>query len=295
MTSQRTEPCNWPLAYCGESLASDGNINDANQCPSLASLAPAMQDIIERTAISYLWNWTRRQFGTCSITIRPCRDTCLEAWATYRGRGNNNMYLPYTDGGGVGPWIPALINGQWYNFGCGGACGTDLCSCSYVPTITLAGPVAAVTQIKMGGVVLDPSNYRLDNHMYLIRTDGNDWPVCQDMVADPSVVGSNTFTVSYDIGVTVPAGGQLAAGVLACQMAKAACSDKSCQLPQRLQTITRQGVTMNFLDNYAALYDTGTTGLWVVDSWVASILASNKVSGTRIASPDRRPTRRTTG
>lgn len=291
MASTRSEPCNWALAFCGE-----GSANDPNNCASLASLSPAVQDLIQRAAVSYLWNWTRRQFGTCPITIRPCRDTCIEAWATYRGRGAQNFYLPYTTGseGYSGPFTPALINGQWYNFGCGGSCNTDLCSCTYVPTITLAGPVADVTQVKLGGVVLDPSKYRLDNHMYLVRTDGSDWPVCQNMVEDPSVVGSNTFTVTYDLGVTPPAGGQIAAGVLACQFAKAACNDKTCQLPQRIQTITRQGVTTLMLDSFHMLYETGTTGLFMVDNWVASILASNKVSGMRIGTPDRRPPRRTT-
>lgn len=292
MTGPRTTPCNWPLAYCGDSQESNG-VTDFTQCSSLAGLSPAMAQLIQEAAVSYLWNWTRRQFGTCPVTIRPCRDTCWEAFTVYRGRSSNN-YLPYTDGGYDGPFQPALINGQWFNFGCGGACNTDVCSCTYVPTITLAGPVASISQVRIGGEVLPPTHYRLDNHSYLIRTDGNDWPVCQDMKSDPSVLGSDSFEVTYDLGVEVPAGGQLAAGVLACQMAKAACGDKSCQLPQRLQSLSRQGVVTTVMDSYGSLYEYGTTGLWVVDNWVASIMASNRQAGMRIASPDRRPTRKTT-
>lgn len=287
MASLRTEPCNWPLAHCGE--ASTGE----PVCSSLGSLSPEMQEFIEKAAVSYLWNWTRRQFGTCTVVVRPCRDTCLSFMTTYRGRGGPSTYLPWTEGGG--PLNPALINGQWFNLPCGGGCPADRCSCNYVPTIELAGPVASVDEVLINGEVLDPLAYRLDNYRYLVRVDGGDWPVCQDMVQDPSVIGSDTLQVSYQIGVEVPAGGKLAAGVLACELAKAACGSSACKLPQRLQTITRQGIQTTMLDSYDTMYRYGTTGLFVVDSWVASIMASNRQAGTRIASPDRRPVRRTTG
>lgn len=289
MTSFRTEPCNWPLAHCGE--ASTGE----PVCSSLSGLSPEMQVIVQNAAISYLWNWTRRQFGTCPVTIRPCREECLGSWTTYRGRGWPTTNLPWFEGF-PGPLNPALIGGQWFNLPCGGGCSGDKCSCNYVPTVDLLmGPVASIDSVVIGGEVLDPLSYRLDNYRYLVRTDGGDWPVCQDMVQDPTVIGSDTFQVTYQIGVAVPSGGQLAAGILACQMAKAACGDKNCQLPQRIQQITRQQVQTTVLDSYGSMYEYGTTGLWVVDSWVSSIMASNRQTGLRISSPDSRRTRRTTG
>lgn len=284
MTSMRSEPCTWELSHCGEA---------GGECSSLSSLDPAVADIITRTATSYLWNWTGRQFGTCPVTIRPCRDSCRDFWTTYRGRSGVNRNIPWYEGGN-GPLQPALINGEWFNLGCGGSCNTDPCSCTYVPTVTLAGPVASVSEVKINGSVLSPAAYRVDNHAYLVRTDGGDWPVCQDMTSDPDDPGSDSFEVTYNLGVAVPAGGQLAAGVLACELAKAACGNASCKLPQRLQSITRQGVTMTVLDSYGSMYEYGTTGLFVVDSWVGSILASNRRSGMRVASPDRRPPRRST-
>lgn len=140
---------------------------------------------------------------------------------------------------------------------------------------------------------MDPATYRVDNYRYLVRVDGGDWPVCQNMVSNPDT-DTDTFEVTYNIGTAVPAGGQMAAGVLACQMAKAACGGAGCVLPQRLQTITRQGVTMTLLDSYNSLYENGTTGIFIVDSWVSSINASNKRAGMRVASPDTWRTRRTT-
>lgn len=283
MTSMRTQPCDWPLAHCGEL---------GGQCSALAALDPATATIIENAATAYLWNWTRRQFGTCPVTIRPCRDQCASMWSTYRGRGGPSTNLPWYEG--WGPLNPALINGQWWNLGCGGTCNTDPCSCTYVPTVELAGPVASVSQVRLNGVILSPTSYRVDNYKYLVRTDGGDWPVCQNQLGDPET-DDDTFEVTYNIGVEVPDGGKLAAGVLACEMAKAACGSAKCQLPQRLQTITRQGVQTALLDSYATLYQFGTTGLWLVDNWVASIMASNRQVGMRVASPDTRAPRRTTG
>src|SRR3546814_4772015 len=50
----------------------------------------------------------------------------------------------------------------------------------------------------------------------------------------------------------------ISAGRLANELAKAACNDKSCGLPQRVQSITRQGVTVAVLDSFDDI-DTGHT------------------------------------
>lgn len=292
MTSMRAEPCNWPIQYCGDGAASGASGYEL--CTSLAALSPEMAALVERFATSYLWNWTRRQFGTCPVTVRPCRDNCADrGWPTYRGRGWPTTNLPWFEGA-PGPLNPALIGGQWYNLPCGGGCPADKCSCSYVPSVELAGPVASIEEVRIDGVILDPASYRIDNYRWLVRTDGGDWPVCQDMTNDP-LTDADTFLVTYNIGIAPPAGGEIAAGVLACEMAKAICGNRNCQLPQRLQTITRQGVQTTLLDSYDQMYRFGTTGLIVVDMWVASIMASNRQTGLRVASPDFRAVRRTTG
>lgn len=293
MTSMRVKPCSWPLIYCGDSTPPPTDLSDISQCSSLAGIAPAMAAAIEDMAISYLWNWTKQQFGTCPITIRPCRKQCDSMWTTYRGRGGANNYLPWTEGN-MGPLNPAMINGQWYNLGCGGDCNTDPCACNYVPTIDLLGPVSSVNEIRIDGIVLDPSAYRIDNYRHLIRTDGSDWPVCQDMVKN-SLTDPDTFQVNYNVGVTVPLGGQVAAGILACQMAKMSCGDSTCELPQRVSSMTRQGVQIQLLDSFESMYMRGTTGLTLVDMWVSSVNAPVAKSGYRVASPDRYMTRRTTG
>lgn len=284
--SIRTGPCNWPLLHCGE--------EDSGEpvCTSLGALSPTMQEAVTEMAVSYLWNWTRKRYGTCSIVVRPCREQCWDMWTTYRGPRGMRSNIPWY--GSIGGWNtlnPALIGGRWFNLPCG-QCAGDQCSCSALSIVELDGPVDQVTEVLLKGVVLDPTAYRVDNHMQLLRTDGGEWPTCQDMNADPATVGANTMQVTYDIGVPVPMGGRVAAAVLACQMARAACGGDGCDLPQRLQSITRQGVTMNVLDSFTDLYEKGTTGIWIVDSWVASVNLTQ--NGSRVLSPDVVPTRRRT-
>lgn len=296
--SPRTGPCNWPLLYCNDTPGQssdppESGIAALRTCSHLNSLDPAVAEIIEDAAVEYLWNWTGKQFGTCEITLRPCRKSCGDWFTTYRGFRWQGVGLPFFGGMG-GPLNPALIGGMWFNLPCGGGCNGD-CSCGPIHEIKLPGPISHIVEVVIDGVALPSSAYRVDNYTKLVRIDGQDWPDCQDMNADPAEVGGNTFAVTYAIGTPVPGGGQLAAGKLACEMAKAACGGNGCQLPQRIQTITRQGVTTGFLDSFANLYTEGATGLWAVDSWVGSINGpGRRRGGGKVASPDVRPIRRTT-
>lgn len=279
----RVGPCNWELAHCGE--PSSG----APECSALGGLSTQMRTTVIDAAVGYLWNFSGRRFGSCPLTVRPCREECATG-STYRGPRESYSTLPWYGSFGGGTLNPALLAGEWFNLGCGSC--RDRCSCSEVAQVDLPGPVAAISEVRLDGAILASSAYRVDNDRFLVRTDGGRWPTCQNMSANP-MLDSDTFSVAYELGVSVPAGGQLAAGVLACELAKAACGDSGCQLPKRVQTITRQGVTMSFLDSFDSLFSRGATGLWAVDSWLASVNAVVR-GGSRVTSPDVRPYRRTT-
>lgn len=79
---------------------------------------------------------------------------------------------------------------------------------------------------------------------------------------------SDTFVVDYQRGIPVPVGGQAAAGRLACELALAACDDDDCGLPERIQTITRQGLTVGVNTSDTAWEQ---TGIWSIDNWVTSV------------------------
>jgi hypothetical protein len=257
-----TVDCSWPVSYaaCGT-------------CEPLASMPASGQEMFEEMAGDYLRAWVP-SVGLCPVTIRPCRANCPDGDSTFYGRG------PYSGGPG---WGPVLVGGSWYNLGCG-RCG-DTCSCDGNAPIRLPGPVSSVEQVVIDGGILDPLAYRVDNRSLLVRLDGRSWPTCQAL-GSPSAPGTGvpgTWQVTYTRGTPVPMGGQIAAGVLACELAKAACRDASCQLPQRVQSITRQGVTVAILDAFDDI-DTGHTGIWIIDSWVASMTKPSLPSLVR--SPD---------
>lgn len=291
------EPCNWPVTYSACGGVDD---NGAPTCEPLASLPPETRAQLEAMAVDFLYRWTGGSLGLCPVTIRPCKTECTEGVS------------PYNGGGSSAGFAPALIRGQWFNVSCG-QCG-DNCGCGYTPSVDLPGPVAGIEQVVIDGQILDPAAYRVDNWRYLVRTDGGDWPTCQDMTrpsapATPlvdvvvpdngpttggtaiTVTGSgfdetadrrDTFEITYLRGREVPYGGQIAAGLLACELAKDACGDKSCRLPRRVSSIDRQGVSVVF-DDFSGL-DAGTTGIYLIDSWVTSITKPRRPSFVR--SPD---------
>lgn len=268
-----SNPCTWPVSYAG-----------CVNCDTINSLPADEKEMWEQAAVEYLWRWTGGQFGLCPTTVRPCRDDCNSFSTFYGGLVGRN--LPSQGS----PWTPALIAGKWYNLGCG-QCG-DNCSCSIVQQITLPGPVASVQEVVVDGEVMDPADYRVDNRRYLVRLDGDSWPLCNDLNS-PSASGigaEGTWEVTYTRGSPVPVGGQIAAGILASEFAKSGCGDSSCALPKRVQSITRQDVTIGMLDTFDDI-EVGHTGIWLVDSWIASVKKGPKQS--RVFSPDLRYPRRT--
>jgi hypothetical protein len=260
----------WPLVSCQPS----------GPCSHLANLNPDHKTAIEQAAVEYLWRWTGRRFGLCTVSIRPCAEECLDrsTFQGWAGRFGSGLY-------------PLIRDGAWYNTICG-KCKTSRCACDDLSTIVLPGPVYDVTEVLIDGVALTPGvDYRLDN-LGLARRGGLDWPKCQNMDNDPTEsLGdpTDTFLVTYRVGEPVPAGGQLAAGTLACELAKQACGDKTCRLPRRAISVASQGVTV-MLPTNDELFSHGTFGITEIDTFLASVQKDNK-SGWKVTSPDRKPYR----
>lgn len=256
-----TAPCEWSVSYAS-----------CEDDTEWAALPDDGRERYEDAAVEFLWRWTGRVLGICEVSIRPCRARVgLERPSTWEGRG------PRPHGGSQ--WQPVLIGGEWFNLTCFSC--ADLCSCSRTTALSLPGPVESVVAVKIDGEVLDPSTYRLDSGKWLIRLDGQGWPSSQDMSAPTSA--PDTFEVTYRRGLPVPPGGQIAAGVLAMELWRAACGSPACGLPQRFQSITRQGVTVAMLDSFEDI-DKGHTGIFLIDSWVASFVKPQAVS--KVLSPD---------
>lgn len=205
-------------------------------------------------AAEVLFALSARRFSLCELTIRPCRRDCFDSgWAA--GWWEFGSYPR-----------PALIRGQWYNIACGG-CGGD-CSCSSVSEVALPGPVYDVTEVKVDGTILTPgTDYRLDNDRLLVRLGGEQWPTCNDLNLADTEVG--TWSVTFRNGEPLTQLGRAALGVLATEFTKLLLCDDSCQLPKPVQSISRQGVNITFLDPNEMFADR-RTGLYLPDLFIST-------------------------
>lgn len=146
-------------------------------------------------------------------------------------------------------------------------CQRSPCDCGRrYPYIDLQDKYAVISvdEVLIDGVVLDPSEYRLDDHHRLVRLNGGCWPTCNDLIAEPTE--PQTIQVTYTAGRRPPIELQMAAAELACEM-KRACNGGDCVFPRNVQSVSRQGITINMQALEAAVGQFGT-GLAFVDATV---------------------------
>lgn len=243
--------------------------------PETADIATMLQ-----AASDVLFELSGRRFsGECSATVRP----------NARWRVDDPVHENLIGWGGQG----FTGTGGWWN-SWGGGCGCQqgrgeaTFGCDTVSEITLGGsPVVSITAVKVDGIALAASRYRIDDNRYLVRlpdADGSNpgWPCCQDMTLDDAQVG--TWSVAYKYGVAPPPMGVQAAAVLACELAQM-CVGGACALPARVTSMTRQGVSVNTMDPQDFL-DHGRTGLYVVDLFLKAYNPDGLRRPATVWSPD---------
>lgn len=249
--------------------------------PDWDTTDPAVQDLAATWAAEILYALTGRRYGQCPVVWRPCNPSC----AGYRG------YLTYpvttSATGAAGPWMIPFIDvaGTWRNCVCPGAC-----SCRARCEVPFPTPVASVTEVKVDGVIVPATSYRVDRSggtTYLVRIDGECWPECQDMELSDTEVGA--FSVEYVPGEELPASGVMAAGRLAGEFVKA-CLGGDCRLPEQLASLSRTGVEVQMVDP-ATFLESGLTGVQEVDLWIRSVNPNRLAARARAYSPDMRPGR----
>lgn len=230
------------------------------------------EDLIDdalATASSILYVLSGRQFpGVCEETIRPCAL-----------RVDTPRHRRY----GWGEWS---WREEWWGCGCR---SNVACGCASMSQIELRTPVAEVSLVSVDGIALDPGAYRVDDWKWLVRVDGDAWPCCQSLELESTE--PDTFEVTYTFGTPPSPGGDRSAAALACELVKAWSPETAgeCRLPQRVQQLVRQGVTMVF--DPATVFDNGLTGISEVDLWLRSVNPKVDRGRTVICSPDVPPVR----
>lgn len=257
----------------------------------------ALLDLFALEASQVLYQLSGCQFsGACEETVRPCAPGGCAGWLALGagiipGWGSGGE----TWGGGIsGGGIP-FAGWGWYDVGAG--YGTNaICGCQALDQIQLGYPVVEVLEVKISGVVVDPTSYRVDEWRWLVRTADTStdpptsrfWPSCQDLQVGDDDPGA--FAVTYTHGIAPPMAGELAAAQLACQFVQQ-CAGGDCILPVGTTKVIRQGVQIErgILANWL-VSEQGrrgwATGLVHVDAFLNAYNPNGLLRRPRVFTPD---------
>ena len=141
-------------------------------------------------------------------------------------------------------------------------------------------PVTKVHAIRDHlGEIINPNYYYLSDHSVIQPVRGVPWRPCN-------------VEVTYTYGVEAPAMGKMAARMLAIEFCKM-WSGEDCELPQRVTSIARQGVSYTILDPQEFVAQ-GRTGIYFVDLFLKSVNPDGAKNRARVFSPDLARARRLT-
>jgi hypothetical protein len=221
------------------------------------------------TATDVLWAATGRRWRGATLT----ETVALRAAPPRAGEGA----WPYHSSWGHCPCYQGLT-ADWWPIWAGGTLRHTAPAAVRLPR----SDVVAVTSVLLDGAPF--TSWALDGN-WLARTDGGTWPMCRDRTS-----------ATYTFGRTPPEAGRLACIELAVELGRAASTnpDRACQLPRRLQSITRQGITFAALDDLEFL-DKGLVGIYSIDVWIRSVNPKGRTQEARVWTPDIPVARRTVG
>jgi hypothetical protein len=123
----------------------------------------------------------------------------------------------------------------------------------------------------------------VDDWHKLIRLDGGQWPICNNLNLADTEVG--TWSVTALFGEPVPVMGRAAVGELAAQFAKLLACDDDCQLPPNVTSVARQGVDMTLLDPNQ-IFANGRIGLYLSDLFLTSVDPRRALVGAQVVDVD---------
>ena len=180
---------------------------------------------------------------------------------------------------------PVLFGGDVYNIPSGDYDEySELVSDGLSPDarIRLRGrPVTKILTIRnKTGQILDPSSYYLVDHSTIHIKAGTPWTPCN-------------VEITYMYGIPVPTAGKMAARKLAIEFARLWAGDELCELPQRVTSVSRQGVSYTILDNQEFI-DELRTGLYEIDLFLKTVNPDNARRKSKVFSVDTPRARRYT-
>ncbi len=135
-------------------------------------------------------------------------------------------------------------------------------------------PILRVDAVRVAGELQPADTYELAGPNRLRRLQGLSW-------ATPGRI-----EVDYAYGGNLDELAKLAVSKLAAELAKSMTPNAgACALPERVQTVTRQGITFAMLDPQAFLRE-GKTGIYIVDLFLTAHAAPVQTPTTSVWSAD---------
>jgi hypothetical protein len=138
--------------------------------------------------------------------------------------------------------------------------------------IKLPREKATVTEVRFNGVVF--TDWEINRSGWIERTDGKSWQLCDD-----------STEIDYTFGEPPPMTGKLAAVALAIELYLDGIGSTECRLPQRVTSVTRQGVSQEFKDTTDFLAK-GGTGIHAVDLFLGTFNPKGRGQRGSVWSPD---------
>jgi hypothetical protein len=143
-------------------------------------------------------------------------------------------------------------------------------------------PVSGIVEVKVDGVVLDPTEYWVSDGHVLNRTDGTSWPATQKLYLDDTE--EETFSVTLTWGGEPPIGVQQATRRLACELLSLKFGGQS-GLPDRVRSTVRQGISMEHV-SAEDLLNNGRTGIFEIDLVLSTYNRDETAALPAVMSPD---------
>jgi hypothetical protein len=212
-------------------------------------------------ASNILWSMSGRKYnGTATVTERYI--TAINAFR-YQGASAKNFF-PHVLGGSVYNVPSEDWNDSGYQ-----SDGT-----SSLSRIRLRGkPVQEVHLVRSmyNGQLVNDDTYYVAEHSTIVAYKGTPWP-------------PGNLEVTYTYGAPIPVAGQMAAKLFAIELIKLWEGD-DCALPDRVTSISRQGVSYTILDNQDFL-ENMRTGIYAIDLFLKTANPSKALAPSKIFSPD---------
>jgi hypothetical protein len=225
--------CLWPMPADDECLP-----------PEWETLPDGIKERARALASRTMERLTGQRVGICPVTVRPCR----------RGHAHGcpSAYMPEN------PMHPVNWAGTWRNAHCGSY------GCATACEVVLPAPVGQVDEVKVNGVVLDESDYEIQDGHILVWKGAGDCPFPFSQPLSKGTDEDGTMSVTYVNAHLPDEAGLMAMAQLAVEYGLA-CMGKGCRLPTGVTVVARQGITMTITPGS---FPNGTTGIPEVDAYI---------------------------